>query len=127
MEQAIKLLKAQIDPQTKTRIKDLHYSEDFEATVNDYAGGNIDDAYFAGVEDGNTIARWELAQELLELLVRACNAHDELVAALTNLLEDASRVAGEVCSRAEGHEIYTGSQHIIDAANAALRKARGEA
>lgn len=71
MEKIIELLKQQIDPQTEERIKDLHYSEDFKTTVDDYAGGNIDDAYFAGVEDGGIIAKWELAQEIIKLMEAA--------------------------------------------------------
>lgn len=37
------------------------YEEDFEA--NDYAGGNIDDAWDSGMEDGER----SLAQEILDL------------------------------------------------------------
>lgn len=37
---------------------------DDDFAIDDYAGGNIDDAYYGGVEDGNTKIAREVLSEL---------------------------------------------------------------
>jgi len=58
-----------------------------------------------------------------EFIVRACNAHDDLLGALDDLL-------GQVMQAKEGFGIYANSESMdesVNAARAAIAKAKGEA
>jgi hypothetical protein len=59
-----------ISEQLREKLKKLAsrecWCDDIEAIINDFAGGNIDDAYSGGFEDGQA----KLAEELLNDLFK---------------------------------------------------------
>lgn len=73
--------------------------------------------------DSSVAAFSDVGEANAAFIVRACNAHDELVAALENTLQFA-----KACQHmSEDKLMRQAIQHDIDKAEAALRKARGEA
>lgn len=48
------------------------WSDDEEFMVDDYAGGNIDDAYYGGASDGEVLLARQILEEFFEIKVGEC-------------------------------------------------------
>jgi hypothetical protein len=48
------------------------WSDNKEFMVDDYAGGNIDDAYYGGASDGEVLLAREILEEFFEVTVGEC-------------------------------------------------------